>query len=83
MHKVRITSSAQTDLLNDFQFDEAQEVGIGGYFLQCLMADIDLLALYGGIHPNSYSEFIEPHPSAFRSQFITSSMVIPSQWLPF
>ena len=57
MHKVRITPSAQTDLLDGFQFYEAQEAGIGDYFLQCLMADIDALALYGGIHPKSYSGF--------------------------
>lgn len=57
MHKVRITPSAQTDLLDGFQFYEAQESGIGDYFLQCLMADIDALALYGGIHPKSYSSF--------------------------
>jgi hypothetical protein len=57
MHKVSITSSAQTDLLNGFKFYEAHEVGIGGYFLQCLMADIDALALYGGIHTKSYSGF--------------------------
>ena len=51
MHQVRITSSAQQDLLDGFQFYEAQEAGIGDYFLQCLLADIDALALYGGIHP--------------------------------
>ena len=57
MHQVRIIASAQQDLLDGFQFYESQEAGIGDYFLQCLMADIDALALYGGIHPKSYSDF--------------------------
>ena len=57
MHKVRITPSAQLDMLDGFQFYEVQEPGVGDYFLQCLMTDIDALALYGGIHPKSFFGF--------------------------
>lgn len=49
--RVSIVRSAETDLLEGFAFYEAQQAGIGDYFLDSLFADIDALALYGGIHP--------------------------------
>ena len=33
-----------------FAFYENQQPGLGSYFLDCLSADLDSLALYGGIH---------------------------------
>ena len=49
--QVRVSSSAEDDLLNGFAFYERQQAGIGGYFLDSLYADIDSLLLYGGMHP--------------------------------
>ncbi len=48
--KVRILPSAQADLSEGFAFYEKQQPGLGAYFLDSLFADIDSLALYGGIH---------------------------------
>jgi len=48
--KVRIRPSAEGDLVDGFAFYESQQLGLGDYFLDCLFADIDSLALYGGIH---------------------------------
>lgn len=48
--QVHITRSAETDLLNGFDFYQRQQVGIGEYFLDSLFADIDALTLFGGIH---------------------------------
>ncbi len=48
--KVRILSSAQADLSEGFAFYEKQQPGLGAYFLDSLFADIDSLALYGGMH---------------------------------
>lgn len=48
--QVRITRSAEIDLLEGFVFYEKQQSGIGDYFLDSLFADIDALALYAGIH---------------------------------
>jgi len=48
--QVRITRSAETDLLEGYVFYEKQQPGIGDYFLDSLFADIDALALYAGIH---------------------------------
>jgi hypothetical protein len=47
---VRILSSARQDLLAGFRFYEAQQEGLGTYFLDSLFADIDSLRFYGGIH---------------------------------
>ena len=47
---VRIRPSAEDDLADGFAFYENQQAGLGSYFLDCLSADLDSLALYGGIH---------------------------------
>ncbi|MEO5959115.1 MAG: type II toxin-antitoxin system RelE/ParE family toxin [Opitutaceae bacterium] len=48
--KVRIRPSAQDDLSDGFAFYESQQAGLGSYFLDSLFADIDSLALHGGVH---------------------------------
>jgi hypothetical protein len=48
--KVKILPSAQEDLAEGFAFYEKQQTGLGAYFLDSLFADIDSLALYGGVH---------------------------------
>ena len=48
--KVRILRSAVEDLASARQFYDQQQIGIGAYFFSCLMADIESLVLYGGIH---------------------------------
>ncbi len=48
--KVLIRPSALDDLADAFAFYEGQQSGLGSYFLDCLSADLDSLALYGGIH---------------------------------
>lgn len=53
MIQVRITRSAEEDLLNGFNFYERQQAGIGTYFLDSLYADIDSLMLFGGVHPKA------------------------------
>lgn len=45
-----ITRAAETDLLEGYAFYEAQQAGIGEYFLDSLFADIDALACFAGIH---------------------------------
>lgn len=52
--KVALSSGAEEDLLDGFQFYEAQQQNLGGYFLDSLYADIDSLALYAGIHPKPF-----------------------------
>ena len=48
--KIRILSSAYSDLKNGRDFYDRQNDGLGTYFLDSLFSDIDSLALYAGIH---------------------------------
>ena len=48
--KVRILESAFDDLAEGADFYDCCEPGIGRYFLDFLLADIDLLPLHAGIH---------------------------------
>ena len=48
--RIRILSSALSDLRNGREFYDAQEAGVGDYFYDSLFSDIDSLVLYGGIH---------------------------------
>ena len=54
MHEVKIALSAEGDLVDGYAFYEAQDSGVGDYFLQSLASDIDSLGLYAGIHPKSH-----------------------------
>lgn len=48
--KVQILRSAMEDIAADREFYDRQEAGVGDYFFDSLFAEIDSLALYGGIH---------------------------------
>src|SRR5438552_2795419 len=47
---VRILTSALNDLAAGRVFYDKQGEGLGDYFFDSVFADIDSLALYGGIH---------------------------------
>lgn len=47
---IRISSDAETDLTQGYWFYESQSDGLGDYFRDCLLADIDSLTFYAGIH---------------------------------
>lgn len=48
--KIRLLSSAFSDLARGRDFYEQQGEGLGSYFLDSLFSDIDSLMLYAGIH---------------------------------
>ncbi len=48
--KIKILEDAEQDLLDGFLFYEAQNFGLGQYFLDSLFSDIDSLQLFAGIH---------------------------------
>jgi len=54
--RVFLSASAEQDLLDGFAFYELQEKSLGWYFLDSLYADIDSLALYGGIHAKPFNK---------------------------
>ena len=48
--KIKILDLAEKDLIEGFRFYEAQQDGLGTYFLNSLYADIESLRSYAGIH---------------------------------
>jgi len=55
--KIEILDQAERDLIEGFNFYEAQRPGLGSYFLAVLYADIESLQLYAGIHRKAYREY--------------------------
>jgi hypothetical protein len=55
--KVQILDQAAEDLVEGFHFYEAQQAGLGSYFLTNLYADIESLRLYGGVHRLVYRNY--------------------------
>lgn len=47
---IRLHSQAEQDLANGIRFYERQQQGLGDYFLDSIMADMESLQLYAGIH---------------------------------
>ena len=48
--RIKILSTAETDLEAGYRFYESQSLGLGSYFPDSLYSDIDSLAYFGGIH---------------------------------
>jgi hypothetical protein len=52
---VNISSDVEVDISQGYWFYEEQRDGLGDYFRDCIVSDIDSLAFYGGIHETSYA----------------------------
>lgn len=50
IRSIQILSDAEIDLEYGRKFYESQEHGVGEYFWDCLLSDIESLIIYGGIH---------------------------------
>lgn len=48
--KIRILESAKRDLMEGCYFYESQREGLGKYFLESLVSDIESLRIFAGIH---------------------------------
>ena len=51
---VNISSDAEDDIAEGFWFYERQSAGLGDYFRSSIIADIESLAFYGGVHEVEY-----------------------------
>jgi len=49
--KLRILPEASEDLIDGQRFYEKRTAGVGNYFVDSLLSDIDSLVLYAGVHP--------------------------------
>ncbi len=48
--KIRLLQDAERDLEIGADFYDAKHEGLGSYFTDCLVSDIESLRFYGGIH---------------------------------
>ena len=55
--KVALSTGAEQDLLDGFEFYEFQQTNLGWYFLDSLYSDIDSLELFAGIHHKRFGDF--------------------------
>ena len=55
--KIEILDIAMNDIQSGQRFYEAQQEGLGAYFLDSLFSDIDALLLYAGIHPQFWGYY--------------------------
>ena len=54
---IEILDKAEEDLIEGFQFYEAQGEGLGHHFLTCLYSEIDSLRDFAGIHRIVYRHY--------------------------
>jgi plasmid stabilization system protein ParE len=54
--KIRILPSARRDLEDGYEFYEFNESGLGNYFLHSLIAEIESLQVFAGIHSVVYGK---------------------------
>lgn len=52
--RIRILPEAERDLEVGADFYEAQSPGLGRYFTDCLLSDIESLHIYAGIHARQH-----------------------------
>ena len=55
--KIKISTAADQDLIDGYQFYERQSKGLGMYFLDTLFSDIDSLRIYAGIHSIHFDKY--------------------------
>jgi hypothetical protein len=51
---VVILEDAAEDMESGRRFYESREPGIGDYFIESILSDLDSLVLYAGIHPHHF-----------------------------
>ena len=54
---IRILESAKRDLKEGFYFYEFQKEGLGHYFIETLMSDIESLNIFAGIHSIHFGKY--------------------------
>tara|TARA_R110002096_G_scaffold112163_4_gene244463 strand:- start:631 stop:930 length:300 start_codon:yes stop_codon:yes gene_type:complete len=57
MNRVQISEEALQDLNEGFLFYEAQQSGLGDYFVSSLRSDIERLKIAGGAHRIVYCDY--------------------------
>ena len=50
MYTIQILDDAENDIKKGMNFYESQSSGLGSFFLNAILSDIDSLHIFGGIH---------------------------------
>ena len=79
---VVILEDAATDIETGRGFYESREQGVGDYFVQCLLSDLESLVLYAGTHGRHF-EFPGCCRSVFRLEFTTKLRTARPWSMPF
>lgn len=57
MNRIQISEEALQDLNEGFLFYEAQQIGLGDYFVSSLRSDIERLRIAGGSHRIVFEDY--------------------------
>ena len=57
MNRIQISEEALQDLNEGFLFYEAQQIGLGDYFVSSLRSDIERLKIAGGTHRIVFEDY--------------------------
>jgi len=81
LREVHLSAEAIEDLQQGRSFYDAQENGVGDYFLESVLGDLAALRLHAGVHRRVYGHF-RLLCSRFPSRSITTSRRWAFGWLP-
>lgn len=51
---IRLLDAAERDLERGSDFHESRDSGLGAYFVDCLLSDIESLKLFAGVHAKRF-----------------------------
>ena len=68
--RIEILPEARDDLIAGFRFYEHQALGLGSYFRESILGDIDALAVHGGVHAKVFG-YHRSCVNAFPLRYIT------------
>ena len=57
MGRIKISATAEKQLQAGYHFYERQSEGLGDYFLDSLMADVDSLHIHAGVHALYFNRY--------------------------
>jgi hypothetical protein len=55
--RIEVLDAAQQDLVSGYAFYESQSAGLGSYFLNSLLSEIDSLRLFAGVHEVHFERY--------------------------
>ena len=79
LYDVTVLSQVKEDLIKGKEFYDSNEAGVGNYFFDSIVADIESLKLYAGIHSKHhglYRMFSKRFPFAIYYETNTATAIV-------